>query len=98
MNLTEDERSKTDDKPCTLCTRGALLPHEYEYTSILCGYNVIKRKNKLKKTSRKKINFINTRKYVQHNFFCLCKDLYPISDLKQFFEVLSDLKNKKIKN
>ena len=54
MNLTEGKKivRKTKRNPCT---GNSLSPFEYEYTSISCGKNVIKRKIDLIQSSRKKI-------------------------------------------
>ena len=48
---------------CGHCCRNTLLPYEYEFTCIACGYNVSKRKLELSRVQRKKINFINRLKY-----------------------------------
>ena len=53
MEPTEDEIIEKDGTLCKHCDRNMLLP--YEFTCILCGYNVIKRKHELSKISRKKI-------------------------------------------
>ena len=55
MNLCEDESIKKDAKPCGHCYRKTLLPYEYEWTCISCGFNLIKRKHELTKI-QKKIN------------------------------------------
>ena len=65
-----------------------------------CGYTVIKRKPELSKFQRKKINFINRLKYAEQKIFCICIDVYKIYDgydYDQISEVLSTLKNKKLK-
>ena len=36
------------------CTRNTLLPYEYEWKCIACGYNVLKPEIKVKKIQRKK--------------------------------------------
>ena len=77
-----------------------LLPYEYEGSCFGCGYNVIKRKHELSKIQRKKINFINRLKYDEQKIFCICIDVYKIyegDDFDKIFEVLSTLKNKKLK-
>ena len=59
-----------------------------------------KRKNELSKIQRKKINFINRLKYAEQKIFCICIDVYKIyegDDYDEIYEVLSTLKNKKIK-
>ena len=57
MELTKDEINEKYGKQCRHCNRGTLLPYQYEFTCIVCGYNVNKRKHELSKIQRKKINF-----------------------------------------
>ena len=98
MKLTEDETIEEYRKQCRQCNQKTLLPYEYEFTCIICGYNVNKRKHELSKIQRKKINFINRLKYAEQKIFCICIDLYMIYDGKDYHEidkVLSTLKNKK---
>ena len=100
MELTEDEIIQKYGKRCGHCYRNTLLPYEYEFTCIACGYNVNKRKHELSKIQRKKINFINRLKYAEQKIFCICIDLYKIYEVENFneiFKVLSTLKNKKLK-
>ena len=54
MELTEDEIIKKYAKHCGDCTRNTLLPYEYEWTCISCGYNVRKQKNELSRSTKKK--------------------------------------------
>ena len=54
MELTEDEIIQKYAKNCGHCKRNTLLPYEYEFTCIACGYNVNKRKPELSKIQRKK--------------------------------------------
>ena len=54
MNLSEDETIQKFAKNCGHCNRNTLLPYEYEFTCIACGYNVTKRKHELSKIQRKK--------------------------------------------
>ena len=54
MELTEDEIIQKYGKNCGHCNRITLLPYEYEFTCISCGFNVIKRKHELSKIQRKK--------------------------------------------
>ena len=58
MQLPEDEIIEKNGKQCGNCNRKTLLPYEYEFTCMSCGYNVIKGKHELSKIQRKKI-FIN---------------------------------------
>ena len=74
MELTEDEIIQNYAKCCGHCNRNTLLPYEYEFSCIECGYNINKRKHELSKIQRKKINFINRIKYAeQKNIFYLCR-------------------------
>ena len=78
MELTEDERIEKYAKICGHCNRNTLLPYEYEFTCIACGYNVNKRKHELSKIQRKKINFINRLKNAEVKIFFICLDVYKI--------------------
>ena len=101
MNLSEDEIIQKYGKQCRHCNRNTLLPYEYEFTCIVCGYNVNKRKHELSKIQRKKINFINRLKYAEVKIFSICVDVYKIyeddDDYGGIYKVLSTLKNKKLK-
>ena len=100
MQLTEDEIIEKYGKHCAHCNRNTLLPYEYEFTCLTCGFNVNKRKHELSKIQRKKINFINRLKYAEVKIFSICVDLYKIyegDDYDVIFKVLSTLKNKKLK-
>ena len=66
----------------------------------MCGFNVIKTKHELSEIQRKKINFINRLKNAEQKIFCICIDVYKIyegNDYDKIYEVLSTLKNKKLK-
>ena len=100
MELTEDEIIQKNGKNCGHCNRNTLLPYEYEWCCFSCNYVVSKRKNELSKIQRKKINFINRLKYAEQKIFCICIDvdkIYENNDYAGIFEVLSTLKNKKLK-
>ena len=100
MRLTEDEYLQKYARNCGNCNRNTLLPYEFEYTGFSCGYNVIERKHELSKIQRKKMNFIIRLKYAEQKIFCICIDLYEIyegNDHDKIYEVLSTLKNKKLK-
>ena len=98
--MSEDEIIENYAKNCGHCNRNTLLSYEYEYTCFSCGYNVIKRKHELSKIQRKKINFINRLKYAEQKIFCICVDVYKMyegDDYDEIYEILSTLKNKKLK-
>ena len=100
MELTEVEIIQNFAKRCGHCNRNTLLPYEYEFTCIVCGYNVNKRKNAISKIQRKKINFLNRLKYAEVKILSICVDVYKIyegDDFNNLYEVLSTLKNKKLK-
>ena len=100
MELTEDQTIEKYAKKCLHCSRNTLLPYEYEFTCITCGFNVNKRKHELSKIQGKKVNFINRLKYAEVKIFSICVDVYKIyedDDYDQIYEVLSTLKNKKLK-
>ena len=99
MELSEEEIIQKYAKTCRHCNRNTLLPCEYEFTCIVCGYNVSKRKHELSKIQRKKINFINRLKYAEVKMFCICIDVYKIyegNEYDEIYKVLSTLKNKKL--
>ena len=100
MELTEDQIIEKHAKNCRHCNRNTLLPYEYEFTCIVCGYNVNKRKHELSKIQRKKIKFINRLKYAEVKIFSICVDvkkIYEDDDYDEIYKVLSTLKNKKLK-
>ena len=54
MQLSEDEVFEKNGKHCGHCNRNTLVPYEFEFSSVVCGFNLIKRKHELTKTQRKK--------------------------------------------
>ena len=61
---------------------------------------MIKRKHELSKSSRKGINFINRLKYAEHKIVFICIAVYKFYegvDFDKIYEVLSTLKNRKLK-
>ena len=72
MELTEYEIIEKDAKRCGHCNRNTRFPYEYEFTCIVCGYNVSKRKHALSKIQRKKISFINRLKYAEVKILSIC--------------------------
>ena len=100
MELTEDEIILKYAKNCGHCNRNTLLPYEYEFSCLSCGFNVSKRKHELSKIQRKKINFINRLKYAEQKIYCICIDVYKIyegDNYDEIYKILSTLKNKKLK-
>ena len=100
MELTEDEIIQKYAKKCLHCDRNMLLPYEYEWTCISCGFNINKHKHELSKIQRKKINFINRLKYAAVKKISICIDvnkIYENDDFNEIFKVLSTLKNEKLK-
>ena len=78
--------------------RKTLVPYEYEFTRIVCGFNLIKRKHQLSKIQRRKISLINRLKYAEQKIVCICVDVYRIyegNDYDKIFVVISILKYKK---
>ena len=100
MELTEDQINEKYAKRCGHCNWNTLLPYEYDFTCFSCGYNVNKRKHELSKMQRKKINFTNRTKYAGLKMFSICAVVYKFhegDDYDKIYEVLSTLKNKKLK-
>ena len=54
MNLSEDQIIEKYARPCSHCKRIFLLPYEYEWSCLSCGFNLIKRKHELSKVQTKK--------------------------------------------
>ena len=98
MELTEDEIIEKYAKHCGHCNRNTLLPYEYEFTCVVCGYNVMKRKHELSKIQRKKTNFISRLKYAEQKLFCICIDVYKSYEDDDYDETYKDLSISKIKN
>ena len=101
MELSEDELIGKYGKKCGLCNRNNFLPYEHKFSFISCGYNVNRKKHKLSKIQRKKINFIKRLKYAEQKIICICVDVYKVyenGDFDKLFEVLSTLKSEKSKN
>ena len=95
MQLSEDEVFENYGKKCGHCHQIMLLPYEFEFTCISCGYNVIKRQNEPSITQRKRMNLINSVKYAELKLFCICADVYKFyegNDYDKICEILSILK------
>ena len=100
MELTEDRIIEKHAKQSGHRSRITLLPFEYEFTCISCGFNLIKRKHELTKIRREEVNFINRLKYAELKIFCICVDVYKTYEGIEFdkiYKVLSTLENKEIK-
>ena len=67
MKLSEDRKTEKNAKQRGHCTRNTVLPFEYEWTCISCGFSLIKRKHELSKIQRKEISFINRLKHAKQN-------------------------------
>ena len=99
MELTGDEIIEKNAKKYGHCKRNTLLPYEYEFTCVSCGFNVNKRKHELSKIQREK-KFMNRLTYAEQKIYCICTDSYMIyegNDYDEICKLLSLLKNKKIK-
>ena len=57
MQLTEDEIIPKYAKHCDYFRKNTLLPYEYEFTCIVCGYIVIKRKNEKNFKEKNKFSY-----------------------------------------
>ena len=78
MEITEGEIIKKFAKQYGHFNRNTLLPYEYEWTCISCGFNLVKRKHEHSKIRRKLLNFINRIKYAEQKVFCNCIDIHQI--------------------
>ena len=90
---------KKNGKLCGHCNLNTLFPYEFECTCVLCGYNIMKRKQDLSKIPRKK-NYINRLKFAEQKILCICIEIYQfyeVDDYDKLYEVLSTMKNKKFK-
>ena len=75
MELSGGEIIEKYGKNCGHCNPRTLIPWEFEFTCISCGYNLLKRKHELSKIQRKRINSINLLKNAEHKFFCICTEV-----------------------
>ena len=75
MELAGDEIMEQYAKQCGHCLGNTLLPYEFEFTCVSCGYNIIKRKHGLSKIQRKKFSFLIRLKYAEHKIICVCVDV-----------------------
>ena len=100
MEITEVEIIQKYGKKCGRCNRNSLLQYEYDWTCFSSGFNVIKRKHKFFKIQRKRIDFTNRLKYAEVKLCSICVGVYKNyggSAYDKIYEVLSSLKNKKLK-
>ena len=84
---------------CRRCNRNTLLEYEYEFTCLVCEFNVIKQKKQLTKFQRKNTNFKGRLTYATPKIIAICIE---ISSLVQsnYIDVLAAaltyLKQKKL--
>ena len=100
MQLTADEIIQKYRKQCRHFNRNTLLPYENDYICFPSGFNLIKRKHELCRLQQKKINFINRLKHADQKIICICIAVFKIyegNDFDKIYEVVSTLKNKKLK-
>ena len=57
MELTQDEIIQKYSKLCPSCGRNAMLPYQYEFTCLPCGYNIKKLKINYLKFNEKDKHF-----------------------------------------
>ena len=100
MKLSEEEIKQKHARQRDHCNPVTLLPYEYVWRCISCGFKIMNRKQEITKTQRKRINFINRLKYAEQKVFCIFIDVYKINKgdiYDKIYEVLSTLKNKELK-
>ena len=56
MELSEEQKTEKYAKLGGHCLRNTLLPYEYAFSCILCGFNLIKRKHELSKKQRETLS------------------------------------------
>ena len=85
---------------CMRCNRNALIEYEYEFTCLVCEFNVIKPKNQLTKVQRKKnINFKGRLTYATPKIIAICieiNSLVQTNDIDVLAAVLTYLKQKRL--
>ena len=99
MELVEDQRIESYANRCLYCTRNTLLPYEYEWTCVACGYNVVRRNNELRESQRKTMNPMNRLKYAENKIICLCIDgsrAFDGGDIERSTVCLTRLKIRKL--
>ena len=99
MILTDDEIIQKYGKICPSCNRNTMLPYAYEWTCLICKMNIIKSKNELTLSQRKKLTFASRIKYAEQKIITIATDIIQIYDgydYNKMLEVLSQIKNKKL--
>ena len=85
---------------CMRCNRNALIEYVYEFTCLVCEFNVIKPKNQLTKVQRKKnINFKGRLAYATPKIIAICIEIDSIvetNDIDVLAAVLTYLKQKRL--
>ena len=81
MDLTDDQIFEKIVNQCGRCIRNTLLPYEYEWTCIACGYNESMNSLKINKK-----NIVNRLKYAENKIFGICVDIHKIYECGDEFE------------
>ena len=99
MILTDDQIIEKYGKICPSYNRNTLLPYTYEWIGLICGINIIKSKNELTLSQRKKLIFSSRIKFAEQKIISIATDIIQIYDgydYNRMLEVLSQIKNKKL--
>ena len=98
MILTDDEIIQKYGKIFPACNRNTLLPYSFEWTCLICGMNIIKQKNELTLSQRKKLTFASRIKFAEQKIISIATNIIQIYDGHDYdktLEILSQVKNKK---
>ena len=99
MILSDDQILQKYAKQCLSCNRKGLLPYQYEWSCYFCKYNIIKQKHELTLSQRKKLTFASRIKYAEQKLITIAIEIIQIydgEDYNKMFEVLSQIKKKKL--
>ena len=74
MKLSEDAIIEKYARQCKYCLQKTSLPYEYEWSSISCKFNLIKKNTNLLKYNEKK-TFITRIKYAENKLLYLYRSI-----------------------
>ena len=89
--MADDQIFEKNGKQYSHCLRNTLLPYEFVFARVSCGYNIIKQKHELSKLQRRK-NLCIDYNMLNKKTFCICVDVCQVCDVveqNKIIEVLS---------